>query len=74
MKRPKELPWDQDLYQRLDALCSIGAKDLAVEKAAQVLQKLGQLYGGTEYGTKMRNKFASVWDRIRREHKITTKI
>ena len=74
MKQPKELPWDQDLYQRLDALCSIGAKDLAVEKAAQVLQKLGQLYGGTEYGTKMRNKLASVWDRIRREHKIATKI
>lgn len=74
MKQPKELPWDQDLYQRLDALCSIGAKDLAVEKAAHVLQKLGQLYGGTEYGTKMRNKLAGVWDRIRREHEIDTKI
>lgn len=74
MKQPKELPWDQDLYQRLDALCSIGAKDLAMEKAAQVLQKLGQLYGGTDYGIKMRNKLASVWDRIRREHKVATKI
>ena len=74
MKQPKELPWDQDLYQRLDALCSIGAKDLAMEKAAQVLQKLGQLYGGTEYGIQMRNKLASVWDRIRREHEIDTKI
>lgn len=74
MKRPNELPWDQDLYQRLDALCSIGAKDLAMEKAAQVLQKLGQLYGGTDYGVKMRSKFAGVWDRIRKAHNIATKI
>lgn len=74
MKQPKELPWDQDLYQRLDALCSIGAKDLAMEKAAQVLQKLGQLYGGTDYGIKMRSKLASVWDRIRKAHDIDTKI
>lgn len=74
MKQSKELPWDQDLYQRLDALCSIDAKDLAIEKAATVLQKLGRLYGGTGQFIKMRSKLASVWDRIRKAHNIDTKI
>lgn len=74
MKTMKELPWDQDLYQRLDALCSIGAKDEACERCAQVLEQIKRVWGGTEQFRKMKSKLANVWNRIREEHHITTKL
>nr|DAN37510.1 MAG TPA: hypothetical protein [Caudoviricetes sp.] len=74
MKTPKEIPWDQDLFQRLDALCEAGAKDVAKERVAVILENFAKMYGGTDQFNKMRSKLASVWDRIRKAHNIDTKI